>query len=666
MTKHKPDAGQHSQRRHSHSVTSDSATSPDLFDNHRLSEIARRIARLGGWRVDLVNEKLVWCETVATIHGLPADVQPSVEEAIDYYAPEHRELILQAFENCAEKGIPYDEELQIINQSSGERVWVRTTGEAVRDQSGNIIAVQGAFQDISERREVEERVLASEERFRLVARVTSDVIWDLDCVSGKLWCSDGLRTTFGHDIDHLDIDLNWWKDLAHPEEREFLMQSFEEALEGESEKWSGKYRIRRADGTYARVSDETLIMRDDDGRAVRAIGGIRDLTKELELENQIARAQRLDSIGQLTGGIAHDFNNLLTVILGNAELMTEMLEESHPARQLAEMVQSAAQRGSELTNRLLAFARRQALEPEPTDIARLINEMKPLLRQSLSADINLRIQHAEQLWSAQIDPVQLESSLLNLVINGRDAMPKGGYLQISTSNVVLESGDIEVLADLAPGEYVEISVTDTGIGIKPEHLDMIFQPFFTTKPKGKGTGLGLAMVWGFIKQSRGHVQIETEAGSGSTVRMYLPRVRHSTDDLSRERLAEPSTAPDSARILIVEDDELVLTHARRLLDSMGYEVTCAECGDVALELLKADPDFDLLFTDIIMPGALNGPALARKARDLVPDIRILFTSGYTEDAVSHHDLPGSTPRLLHKPYRRQELADKVSEALQHD
>jgi PAS domain S-box-containing protein len=632
-----------------------------LRENHRLSEIAGNIARLGGWRVNVGSDTVLWSEQAARIHGLPPEFQPTVDLAIEYYVPEHRDLIRSVFSDCIKDGIPFDEELEILNRD-GQRVWIRTTGEAVRDSDGNIIAAQGALQDISERRRAEDRLLASEERFRLVSRVTSDVIWDLDCGNDRVWWSEGLQTIFGHHLNKSDTGLAWWLDHVHPDDRESIIVGFKAALDGEVGKWSGEYRFRRADDSYARVSDMALVMRDDDGRPTRVIGSIRDMTRELAMEEQVAQAQRLESIGHLTGGIAHDFNNLLTVILGNAELLTEMLEDYPAALTLAEMVQSAARRGSDLTNRLLAFARRQALDPGPTDIVGLVDDMQPLLRRSISADINLEIRHAEGLWKAQIDAVQLESALLNLVINARDAMPDGGYLHIATENVTLTRDDVNSVTDLAPGDYVQITVADTGSGIKPEHLDMLFEPFFSTKPKGKGTGLGLAMVWGFIKQSQGHVQVESEPSQGTTVRMFLPR-REGTGSVVRPASVEQLNPSECARVLVVEDNELVLLHARRLLESMGHHVVCAENGDVAVELLQANPDFDLIFTDIIMPGSFNGPALARKARQLIPGIAVLFTSGYTEDAVSRDDLVNLGAGLLHKPYRKQDLADKIHEAL---
>ncbi len=642
-------------------LTERTKTGRELRQSRRLTEIAGRIARLGGWRIELEDMLVHWSKQVGEIHGLPADFQPTVDQAIEYYVPEHRDLIRSAFDQCVHEGIPFDEQLQIVRQD-GRKVWIRTTGEAVRDETGAIVAVQGAFQDISERRRNEARLLASEERFRLVSRVTSDVIWDLDCVKDQLWWSEGLQTTFGHRLDNPDSGLGWWLEHVHPDDREAVMANFKAVLDSAVDKWSGAYRFRRADGSYARVSDVALVVRDDEDRPTRVIGSIRDKTREMALEEQVTQAQRLESIGQLTGCIAHDFNNLLTVILGNAELLTEMLADHPAAQPLAEMVQSAARRGSDLTNRLLAFARRQALDPEPTDLVALIDEMKPLLKRLVSADIQLDIRHAEGLWKAEIDPVQLESSLLNLVINARDAMPEGGRLQIATDNVEIEPDQVDPLSDWTPGQYVEIAVSDSGVGIRPEHMDMLFQPFFTTKPHGKGTGMGLPMLWGFIKQSQGQVDVESSPGQGTIVRMYLPRSEHEV--APSERHDEPDEREIAgARILVVEDDELVLDHARRVLISLGYQVSVSANGDAALELLENDRDFDLLFTDVIMPGSLNGPALARKVRERIPDIRVLFTSGYTEEAVSAGELAEHRARLLHKPYRRQDLVDKIEESL---
>jgi CheY-like chemotaxis protein len=378
----------------------------------------------------------------------------------------------------------------------------------------------------------------------------------------------------------------------------------------------------------------------------------------------LRQAQRLEAIGQLTGGIAHDFNNLLTIILGNAELLADSLSAEQELRLLAEMTQTAAERGAELTSRLLAFARRQALDPRATDVAALLRGMDGLLHRTLGEQVELEVIHGGGLWQAMVDAPQLESAILNLCINARDAMPGGGRLTIETRNVHLDNDYADAHAEVIPGQYLQIAVSDTGLGMAPDVLARAFEPFFTTKPVGQGSGLGLSMVFGFAKQSRGHVKIYSEPGQGTTVKLYLPRAFD----------GEPMTAPSedaaeysgSERILVVEDDELVRTHVTAQLRDLGYRVVAVKNGPEALEALRQIADIDLLFTDVVMPGGLNGRQLAEQAVRLRPGLPVLFTSGYTENAIVHHGRLDPGVNLLNKPYRRRDLATKVRKALSPD
>ncbi len=390
----------------------------------------------------------------------------------------------------------------------------------------------------------------------------------------------------------------------------------------------------------------------------------RDITERRALEEQLRQSQRLEAVGQLTGGMAHDFNNLLTVIMGNAEMLAEELPVDDGLRELAQMIGDAAQRGAELTQRMLAFARRQPLEPRPVNVNRLLAGMDGLLRRSLGGHIEIEFVCGAGVWQALVDPAQLESALLNLCLNSRDAMEQGGRLTIETNNAHIDQQYADRQLDLAPGQYVVVAVSDTGVGIAPELISRVVEPFFTTKEKGKGTGLGLSMVYGFAKQSRGHVSIYSEPGQGTTVKMYLPRVlaAEQLHDVSRPR--EALTA-GSGTILLVEDDELVRRYAASQLVSLGYQVIEASDGPSALRIVEKDAGrrIDLLFTDVVMPGGMNGRVLADAVRALRPELPVLFTSGYTENAIVHHGRLDAGVQLLGKPYRRAELARRVSQML---
>lgn len=381
------------------------------------------------------------------------------------------------------------------------------------------------------------------------------------------------------------------------------------------------------------------------------------------LEEQLRHAQRMEAVGQLTGGIAHDFNNLLTVILGNGELLQEQLVREPVLAELAQMMVSAAQRGADLTQRLLAFARRQALEPRVIRVNELVEDMRTLLLRTLGQHISMGLRPAGDLWPALVDPAQLENALLNLCLNARDAMPGGGRLTIETANIRLDRDYAAGHAEVEPGDYVLLAVSDTGTGIPPEHLERLFEPFFTTKEKGKGSGLGLSMVFGFIRQSKGHISVYSEPGVGTVVKMYLPRAGAGAAEEEPTKRVAPLPQGGDECILLVEDDALVRRYAEDQLRSLGYRVLTASNGDEALLLLRQEQDIDLLFTDVVMPGGLGGAELAARAKQLRPHIKVLFTSGYTENAILHQGRLDEGVLLLSKPYRRTELMAKIRQAM---
>lgn len=392
----------------------------------------------------------------------------------------------------------------------------------------------------------------------------------------------------------------------------------------------------------------------------------RDITERHMLEEQLRQSQRLESIGQLTGGVAHDFNNLLTVIMGNAELLTDALAHDKSLGSLAAIIGNAAQRGAELTQRMLAFARRQPLVPKVVDVNQLVAGMDGLLRRTLGEQLELEVTRGVGLWQALVDPSQLENALLNLCINSRDAMPQGGRLTIETGNTHIDQAYADRQLEVQAGQYVLVAVSDTGAGIDAAVLGKVFEPFFTTKEKGKGTGLGLSMVYGFVKQSRGHISIYSEPGEGTTIKMYLPRSVLQGQPLEVPLKARVETG--SGTILLVEDDDLVRRYAVGQLTSLGYRVIEAADGPGAMQMLQ-QPDaahIDLLFTDVVMPGGMGGRALAAAARKLHPRLRVLFTSGYAENAIVHHGRLDPGVQLLSKPYRRAELARRVRETIAAD
>ena len=391
-------------------------------------------------------------------------------------------------------------------------------------------------------------------------------------------------------------------------------------------------------------------------------GFIRDLTSRQKMEEELRQSQKMEAIGQLTGGLAHDFNNLLTVITGNLEMLEMSLEDSNQ-RELLKEAQDAAQDGAKLTGQLLAFGRRQPLNPKPTDLAPLISNFSELLRRTLGESIELHIRVTGSGNLCVVDAPQLQNALLNLAINARDAMPRGGKLTIDISRTRLDVDYAQMYPDIRTGRYVLVAVTDTGSGMSEEVRQRAFEPFFTTKPTGAGTGLGLSMVYGFVKQSGGNIQIYSELEQGTSVRIFLPLAEsvQTSEELAPGAGEMDAMPRGSETILVVEDDARVRRVTTARLRSLGYEVIEADNGAAAFALLAAHPKIAMIFTDVVMPGGMNGDELAEAALAAKPDLKVLFTSGYAEPAVARQGLRAGA--WLKKPYTAAELAEKVREIL---
>jgi PAS domain S-box-containing protein len=430
------------------------------------------------------------------------------------------------------------------------------------------------------------------------------------------------------------------------------------ALQGEAVDLAEIYVRNAAARNGAFVSVSARPMLDERGKIRGAVVVCRDITDARQTSEALRQAQKMEAVGQLTGGIAHDFNNLLQVIMGNSEVLLEMLKSNATHQKLAQMTLTAAQRGAALTSQLLSFSRRQSLQPRPTDVRRLVAETEGLLSGAVGASIEFRQDFAPDLWQVVVDPGMLQSALVNLVLNARDAMPSGGRLTIQAENFVCDRSHGSRY-EVRPGDYVRINISDTGIGIPAANLEKVFEPFFTTKEVGKGSGLGLSMVYGFIQQSGGAIRIRSIESYGTVVRLYLPRARG--DGAAQPASADNAAPHGSETVLVVEDDPLVRDFVIAALRSLGYTVLAATHGDTALQCLKAyEGPVHLLFTDIVMPGGMTGWELAKRAVILRPALKILFTSGYTEPSGRANADLGP---LLAKPYSKVELANAVREAL---
>jgi len=511
----------------------------------------------------------------------------------------------------------------------------------------------------SERKRVEAALLESEQRFRDYAETASDWFWESGPDHAFTNVSGGLGA-FGVDRDavigkpcsflaaDVESEPEKWRQHMATRERHDAFRSFE-------------YRCIDAEGRWRFLSVSGRPVFDAGGRFTGYRGTTADLTERREAEERLRQAQKMQAIGQLTGGIAHDFNNMLTVIIGAIEALADRVADRPELAGLARMIDEAATRGANLTQQLLAFARKQPLWPRRTDINALIIETARLLQPTLGEQVEIESMLDESAWHAIIDPTQLSAALINLAVNARDAMPNGGKLRFETANIILDETDAHDDPDVHPGGYVMIAVSDSGTGIPAALLDKVFEPFFTTKEVGKGTGLGLSMVYGFVKQSGGHISVESEEGNGTTIKLYLPRSPGAAD--RADAASASALAGGGETILVVEDDALTRKFVVTQLESLGYRSVSASTGAEALALVDQGVTFDLLFTDIILPDGLNGRQLAAEVAKRRPSLRVLYTSGYAEHAIEQLGGLGPGIALLSKPYRKADLARRIRETL---
>jgi PAS domain S-box-containing protein len=422
-------------------------------------------------------------------------------------------------------------------------------------------------------------------------------------------------------------------------------------------------RVRK-DGSRFRADVVVDAIRDADGRLVGFAKITRDVTQRVQLEearHALQHAQRLEAVGKLTGGVAHDFNNILQVIGGSLQLLGGAVAGMPAAQRHLQMALGAVDRGAKLSSQLLAFARRQPLQPYVLNPGRIVRNMEELVRRAVGEHVEVETVVSASLWNATLDPHQLENVVLNLAINARDAMPGGGKLTVELSNTMLDDTYVSAAHEVPPGQYVLLAISDTGTGMPPDVRERAIEPFFTTKGEGQGTGLGLSMAFGFVKQSGGHFRIYSEEGHGTTIKAYFPRALEPEQTLPEPVAGEARGGTET--ILVVEDDPNVQATVVGMLSELGYQVLRADNAEMALAVLKAGVRCDLLFTDVVMPGKLKSTEMVRQAKALLPDLKVLYTSGYTQNAIIHGGRLDPGVELLSKPYRREKLAGKVRQLL---
>jgi len=568
-----------------------------------------------------------------------------------------RERNRQVLSGEAVAGV-YEE--QFVERDQRVSTWL-STDVPLLDATGGPKYVVSVSLDISDWRRSETALKESEQRFRHLVESVSVVpyTWDVDN-RRYLYLGPQVVSMFGYPLESW-IDYRSWFSRIHPDDIGLVQRH---ALEFSSNPKDDEleYRIVAADGRVVWVRDVQKMQTKEDGARI-GYGMYFDITASKLRDQQFAQSQRMEAIGKLTGGLAHDFNNLLTVVLGNLDLLEQATVDDPQQADRVRLAKAAVKRGSELNRRLLAFARRQVLEPQLADLNDVLSQLGELMRRTLGESIEIRMKLGDRVWPVRVDPAWLESTVLNLAINSRDAMPQGGILTIETGNRWLDQRHGGQNAEVIPGPYAMLAVSDTGVGMSPEILSQVFDPFFTTKEIGRGTGLGLSMVYGFVKQSGGHVRIESQPGRGTTVRIFLRRAEAGSDEAKLLASTADRNSEGTETILVVEDDASVRETAAAMLRSLGYDVLTASDGTAALQYLARNTQISVLVTDVVMTNGLNGPTLAREAARRVPGIGILLVSGYTEDVSFHDGPPGDRALWLGKPYSAMDLARKVRQLL---
>ena len=620
---------------------------------------AQAVAAIGSVEIDLGSGVATWSEELFRLCGLdPSAGSPDGPGFARLVHPDDRGLVLDVTARVR-RGVPIEPfEIRVLLPDGGMR-WLRRQQKLIDGPDGRPARAIVTMQDVTQARAAEQKILELNESLAASLRQLRAI-------------ADNVLAL----IVYIDADGRY----------RFLNRTAERWLGVTAEDAMGKTAAEAllADYVATTAADRALLYRGalrkedavryPDG-VMRTVditsvpdfgpdGGIRghyafavDISERKAMEEQLRQSQKLEAIGKLTGGVAHDFNNLLAVISGNLELADEALEGRDDVRNVLRPAIRATERGATLTQSLLAYARQQPLSPSAVDLSGLVREMTELLRRTIPMNIEFKLDVGAGLWRCLVDPGQLQNALLNLVVNARDAMPDGGRLTIEIANAQLDDDYAAAHAEVVPGDYVMLAVSDTGTGMAPDVVARAFEPFFTTKGVGKGTGLGLSMVYGFAKQSLGHVKIYSEVGDGTTVRLYLPRVADETE-------VAPAAPPDELRghgevILVVEDDADLRTMAFALLRSLGYEVLEAAGGEAALRILQTRTNISLMLTDVVLAGGMNGRQLAERVATVLPHIRVLYMSGYTENAILHHGRLDQGVNFLQKPFSKSELARKI-------
>jgi PAS domain S-box-containing protein len=636
-------------------------TFADISERVRLDVMLtdmQRTAKVGAWEYLPDNDRLIWTDEVYRIHELPVGGSLDLKRVILHYDEADQRLYGKLWQESLTTGRDFEAEMR-LKTVSGRSLWMHIIGKAERIAE-HTVRMHGTIQDITERRVADQKLRETRDFFLQTLDAMPTIVTYVNADGVVTFCNR--RAAEWWRLPHEKIVGRRLIELMPAEIYAQFRGHVDAVLRGDQQAFTAATAIEdRRNEWQVHYVPETSV----DGRVRGFYSVMHDLTEIKELEARLVQAQKMEAVGQLTGGIAHDFNNLLGVVMGNLQLLERSLHDHPTHLRKVSTAMRAAVRGADLTRRLLAFSRRQVLDPEVIDLNRSVKGLEELLRRSLGDSIEVRIVPVGDLWLTRVDPSQIESAILNLAINARDAMPQGGRLTIATRNRVLDRQFCKEHNELQPGEYVCIQVSDTGAGISKEILKSVFEPFFTTKEPGKGSGLGLSMVHGFAKQSGGAAIIDSEPGHGTSVQILLPRC---TDGVARrDETGLNRVVPGGSEcILVVEDDTDLRETSAATLTHLGYQIIQAPNGEAALRVLAGKEPIDLLFTDVMMPGGMLGPALAQRARELRPGLHVLFTTGYANTGALTSGSGLAYSDMLPKPYRAEDLALRIRNLLDRE
>ncbi len=622
---------------------------------------AARIAGMGSWEYDIAHDRLVWDDETIHIFGIERHAFAGNAAAfLDLVHPDDRKAFqaTQA-EALASSGIT-EMEFRIV-RPDGKVRQVYYRGQVTRHDDGKPVQCTGMIMDVTEQRQAVKDLSESQERYEAAIRGSEAGLWDWNLLTNEVFYSPRFKELLGYGDAEFPNVLSSFLNSLHPDDHAGVQLAFKRHVK-ERAPYNVEYRLRARSGEYLWFNARAQALWSAEGNAYRMAGSIVDISDRLSLEAKYHQAQRMEAVGRLAGGIAHDFNNMLGVILVHCESLEQRLAIGSPEWHSARQIKTASTRSADLTRQLLAFSRKQILLPTVLDMNASVGELSSMVNSLIGDDIELVIRPGKNLGYVKADPGQIQQVVMNLVMNARDAMPHGGRVAVETGNVDLKAQEIGNLP-VIPGPYVMLSVSDNGCGIAPEALQHIFEPFFTTKEQGRGTGLGLATVYGIVKQSEGHIAVESTQGKGTTFRIYLPR----TKDEPAPPAAEPAqTRNDSGveTILLAEDEPMLREIVRMQLEGAGYTVLEAPNGKEATELAQKHSErIDLLLTDMVMAGGTNGVELAANLNATQPGIKVVYMTGYTADVIDPKGMEDMQDRILQKPFSGASLLRKIREVL---